>query len=71
MLTSIDAMRQECDPGNDDLQKLQSSHEGIEGSYLPQETKVEMPPLQPGQDAGAEPCVQAAKAKGQIMGRLD
>ncbi len=35
----------------DDLQEMQSTDEGAEGSHLPQETKVAMPPMQPGPDA--------------------
>jgi hypothetical protein len=36
-----------------------SSNDGTEGAYLPQEKKVEVSPLQQGQDAGAEKDVQA------------
>src|SRR5579862_374785 len=40
-----------CDPGNSDLQSVQNSDEGTEGAHLSQETKVEVPQVQPGQDA--------------------
>jgi hypothetical protein len=36
-----------------DLQDLQSSDEGIKGTHLSQEKKVEVSPVQPRQDAGA------------------
>ena len=39
--------------GRDDLQGMQSSDEGTEGAHLPQETKVAVPQVQSGQDAGA------------------
>jgi hypothetical protein len=38
-----------------DLQQVQSSDEGAEGAYLPQEAKVEVSQVQSGQDAGAPP----------------
>jgi hypothetical protein len=38
---------------------MPSSNDGTEGAYLPQEKKVEVSPLQQGQDAGAEKDVQA------------
>jgi len=33
---------------------MQSSNEGAEGAHLPQETKVAVPEVQSGQDAGAQ-----------------
>jgi hypothetical protein len=38
---------------------MQSSNEGTQGAHLPQEEKVEMSSLQPGEDAGAKTDRQA------------
>jgi hypothetical protein len=39
------------EPDQYDLPAMQNSDERIEGTHLPQEAKVEMPPMQPGQNA--------------------
>jgi hypothetical protein len=62
-LAWTDGVGTECDPENDDLQKVQSSDDGVEGSYLPQETKVEMPSVQPRQDR-SKASTQNGKSKG-------
>jgi hypothetical protein len=43
---------------------MQSSDEGIERAYLPQETEVEVPQVQPGQDAGAEVATTNVSTEG-------
>jgi hypothetical protein len=39
---------------SDDLPTLQNSDERIEGTHLPQEAKVEVPSMQPGQNADSK-----------------
>jgi hypothetical protein len=53
--------------GND-LQGMQSSDEGTEGAYLPQETKVAVPQVQSGQDAGVS-VVRFEVAKTKAISR--
>jgi hypothetical protein len=48
--------------GND-LQSMQSSDEGTEGAHLPQETKVAVPQVQSGQDAGAGASVRSSERR--------
>ena len=55
----------QCDPGNDDLQDVQSSDEGTEGAHLPQEAKVEVPQVWPRQNAVARRGLNAARAGGR------
>lgn len=63
---SEDGMGTEGGPG--DLQEVQSSDEGTEGSHFPQEAEVEVPQVQPAQDAGA--CgLKAAKTLAVMVRR--
>jgi len=40
------------------MQGLQDPDEGTQGAHLPQETKMEVPEVRQGQDAGAKICLE-------------